>query len=195
MVLLLLVGNYVPLHTVHIQLLPPYHKLSAKSIVDFGISFGYAGAVTEIIDEFHLAAWRAFINAHASVIDCIEKELAEAGQLPLTSYDLLVALAEAPDQRLRMTDLARKVVVLSRSGVTRLADRLEAEGLLRRERTPEDRRGAYAVLTEKGRDALDRARPTYARGIVEHFSRFLGDAEVRTLTSALGRIDAAARRS
>jgi DNA-binding MarR family transcriptional regulator len=149
--------------------------------------------VSEIIDEFHLAAWRAFINAHASVIDRIEKELAQAGQLPLTSYDVLVALAEAPDHRLRMNDLARKVVVLSRSGVTRLADRLEAEGLLRRERTPEDRRGAYAVLTAKGMDALDRARPTYAQGIVEHFSRFLSDTEVRTLTSALERIDADAR--
>src|SRR5437763_17021143 len=99
--------------------------------------------MAEIIDEVHLAAWRAFINAHASVIDRIEEELAEAHQLPLTSYDVLVALAEAPAQRLRMNDLARKVVVLSRSGVTRLADRLEAEGLLRRERTAEDRRGAY----------------------------------------------------
>jgi DNA-binding MarR family transcriptional regulator len=149
--------------------------------------------VSKIIDEFHLAAWRAFINAHAAVIDCIEEDLAEAGQLPLTSYDVLVALAEAPDHRLRMNDLARKVVVLSRSGVTRLTDRLEAEGLLGRERTSEDRRGAYAVLSEKGREALRRARPMYARGIVEHFSRFLSDEEVRTLTSALERIDAAAR--
>jgi DNA-binding MarR family transcriptional regulator len=149
--------------------------------------------MAQIIDDFRLAAWRAFINAHASVIDCIERELAQAGQLPLTSYDVLVALAEAPDQRLRMNDLARRVVVLSRSGVTRLADRLEAEGLLRRERTAEDRRGAYAVLTEKGQEALDRARPIYARGIAAHFSRFLSDEEVQVLTSALERIDDAAR--
>jgi DNA-binding MarR family transcriptional regulator len=151
--------------------------------------------VEKRIDEFQLAVWRAFINAHASVVDRIEAELAEAGQLPLTSYDVLVALAEAPDHRLRMNDLARKVVVLSRSGVTRLADRLEAEGLLRRERTAEDRRGAYAVLSENGRAALRRAWPIYARGIVEHFTRFLSDEEVRTLTSALERIDAAARQS
>ena len=118
---------------------------------------------------------------------------AEAGQLPLTSYDVLVALAEAPDRRLRMNDLARKVVVLSRSGVTRLADRLEAEGLLRRERTPDDRRGAYAVLTEKGAEALECARPVYARGIVDNFSRFLSDDEVRIITAALERVDSAAR--
>jgi DNA-binding MarR family transcriptional regulator len=149
--------------------------------------------VNETLDEFHLAAWRAFINAHASVIDRIEEELAAAEQLPLTSYDVLVALAEAPEQRLRMNDLARKVVVLSRSGVTRLADRLEAQGLLCRERTAEDRRGAYAVLTDKGREALDRARPVYARGIARYFSRYLSDDEVRTLTAALGRIDAQAR--
>src|SRR5947209_13425413 len=110
--------------------------------------------MSDRIDEFHLAAWRAFINAHASVINRIEEDLAEAGQLPLTSYDVLVALAEAPGQRLRMNELAARVVVLSRSGVTRLADRLEAEGLLRRERTAADRRGAYAVITERGLAAL-----------------------------------------
>lgn len=151
--------------------------------------------MSESLDESRLAAWRAFINAHASVIDRIEQELADAGQLPLTSYDVLVALAEAPERRLRMNDLARRVVVLSRSGVTRLADRLEVEGLLRRERTAEDRRGAYAVITDKGLEALDRARPIYAQGIARHFGRFLNDAEVQTLASVLTRIDAAARAS
>lgn len=149
--------------------------------------------MSESIDEFHLAAWRAFINAHASVIDRIERDLAEHGQLPLTSYDVLVALAESEDNRLRMNDLANKVVVLSRSGVTRLVDRLEREGLLRRERTASDRRGAYAVLTDDGRHALDRARPVYAGGITEYFGRHLSDSEVRVVTDALQKIDAEAR--
>jgi DNA-binding MarR family transcriptional regulator len=147
----------------------------------------------EIIDEFHLAAWRSFINAHASVIDRIERDLARNGQLPLTSYDVLVALAEAEGQRLRMNDLANQVVVLSRSGVTRLVDRLERDGLLQRERTAQDRRGAYAVLTEEGRNALDRARPVYAQAIVDYFARYLSEAEVRVITDALGRIDVEAR--
>lgn len=149
--------------------------------------------MSERLDDRQLAAWRAFINAHASVIDRIEGDLAGAGQLPLTSYDVLVALAEAPAQRLRMTELARRVVVLSRSGVTRLVDRLEAEGLLRRERTSEDRRGAYAVITPEGLAALDRARPVYARGILRYFARYLSEEEIRTLTAALERVDAAAR--
>lgn len=149
--------------------------------------------MSESLDEFHLTAWRAFINAHASVIDRIEHVLATEHQLPLTSYDVLVALAEAEGHRLRMNDLANKVVVLSRSGVTRLVDRLEAEGLLRRERTARDRRGAYAVLTDEGQHALDRARPVYAQGIVQYFARHLSDPEVRTITTALERVDAAAR--
>ncbi|GAC1324684.1 MAG: MarR family transcriptional regulator [Chloroflexota bacterium] len=151
--------------------------------------------MADVIDEFHLASWRSFINAHAAVVARIEQELSATGQIPLTSYDVLVALAEAPDHRLRMNDLARRVVVLSRSGMTRLVDRLEHDGLLRRERTAEDRRGAYAVITDGGLAALDGARPVYARGIVDHFTRHLSDEEVRTLTAALERIDRAARQN
>ena len=163
------------------------------SIVDFEITLRYHEAMTETLDSARLACWRAFINAHASVVTRIEEGLEVANQLPLTWYDVLVALTESPGGRLRMNDLARKVVVLSRSGVTRVVDRLEAEGLIQRERTAEDRRGAYAVLTDRGRAALDAARPVYAEGIVQHFTRFLSDEEVRIMTDALERIDRAAR--
>lgn len=146
--------------------------------------------MTEKIDEFHLAAWRAFLNTHAIVIDRIERELAEAGHIPLSSYDVLLALAEAPERRLRMHELA-EAVVLSRSGLTRLVDRLEREGLLARERCGTDRRGAYAVLTPDGLAALRRTWPVYAQGIIKHFARHLTDEEVRVLTSALGCILAA----
>jgi DNA-binding MarR family transcriptional regulator len=148
--------------------------------------------MSEPLDEVHLAAWRAFLNAHAAVIDRIEREMAGAGVLPLGSYDVLVALLEAPGHRLRLHELARHVV-LSRSTLTRVADRLEAEGLLARERVPTDRRGAYAVLTERGRAALRRAWPIYAQGIQRHFAAHLAPGEVQVLTEALGRIDAAAR--
>ena len=150
--------------------------------------------MSDRLDEFHLAAWRAFLNAHAAVIDRIEREMAQEGVLPLGSYDVLVALLEAPEGRLRLHELARHIV-LSRSTLTRVLDRLEAGGLLVRERAETDRRGAYAVLTERGRDALRRAWPVYARGISAHFARYLGDDEVRVLTEALGRIDAAARQT
>jgi DNA-binding MarR family transcriptional regulator len=145
-------------------------------------------------DELHLTAWRAFVNAHAAAIDRIERELAGAGQISLAWYDVLVALWEAPEHRLRLNELAR-AVVLSRSGLTRLVDRLEAAELLRREPCPGDRRGAYAVLTPAGRAAQLAAWPTYAQGIETHFARHLSDAEAESLATALERVDAAAKQT
>ena len=144
------------------------------------------------MDEARGRTWRTFLAAHAAVIDRMERELAEGGTLPLGHYDVLLALAEAPGSRLRMHELARDVV-LSRSGLTRLVDRLEGAGLLYRERCDDDRRGCYAVLTEDGMEALRRAWPVYARGIAEHFGRHLDDGEARVLDESLGRVLAAAR--
>ncbi len=143
-------------------------------------------------DEARLAAWRAFVNAHAVVVDRIEHELIDQGKIPLSWYDVLVALWEAPNHGLRLHELAR-TVVLSRSGLTRLVDRLEAAGLLRREPCPDDRRGAVAVLTPAGRAAQLAAWPAYARGIEAHFARRLSDDEARILAEVLGRVDAAVR--
>ena len=150
--------------------------------------------MAEELDEARLAAWRTFITAHAVLIDVIDRELVAAGCLPLHWYDVLVELVEAPEHRLRMHQLAAQVV-LSRSGLTRLVDRLEAEGLLLRERSGQDRRGAYAVLTEQGRAALRKAWPVYAAGIANHFAQHLETAEARTLTEALQRVLIAARRT
>lgn len=144
------------------------------------------------IDEGRLAAWRAFLNAHAAVIDRIEGEMAAAAQLPLTSYDVLVALSEAPDKRLRPHELADRVV-LRRSTLTRLLDRLEADELLVRERCATDRRGAVVVLTGAGTAALRRAWPVYARGIDAHFAALVSDEEAHVLASVLGRVSDAAR--
>jgi DNA-binding MarR family transcriptional regulator len=148
--------------------------------------------MAEELDETRLGAWRSFITAHAVLIDIIDRELVAAGCVPLQWYDVLVELVEAPDHRLRMHQLAAQVV-LSRSGLTRLVDRLEAEGLLMRERSGQDRRGAYAVLTEKGRAALRQAWPLYARGIANHFARHLGTTEARTFIEAFQRVLDAAR--
>ena len=147
-------------------------------------------APSEEPDEAKLAAWRALLNAHAAAIGAIERDLAARKLVPLTWYDVLVALSEAPAGRLRLHELASRVV-LSRSGLTRLVDRLEAAGLLRREPVPTDRRGAYAVLTPAGDATLRRTWPTYARGIVEHFARHLDDAEAQVVTAALERVRAA----
>jgi DNA-binding MarR family transcriptional regulator len=133
-------------------------------------------------------AWRAFLRAHAAAVGRIERDLAASEpELPLSWYDVLVALVGARDRRLRLRELADEVL-LSRSGLTRLVDRLEAAGLLRREPDPTDRRGAFAVLTEAGYEALRRTWPLYARGIQDHFGRYLMPEEAGVLARALQRV-------
>jgi DNA-binding MarR family transcriptional regulator len=143
-------------------------------------------------DAIGLAAYRTFITAHAEVIAQIERRLAAAEVIPLTWYDVLIELYEAPDRRLRLHELAR-AVVLSRSTLTRTVDRLEGAGLLRREPDPTDRRGAFAVLTDKGLEAMRQAWPYYAQGIVDTFTRHLSEDEASVLTEVCARIRDAAR--
>ncbi len=138
-------------------------------------------------DALRLAAWRTFITAHAAVIGRIERDMAAAGVIPLIWYDVLIELYEAPERRLRLHELA-DAVVLSRSGLTRLVDRLEAAGLLRREAATTDRRGAYAVLTTAGIDAMRAAWPIYAGGIVAYFGQFLSEEEAFLLTRVFERV-------
>ena len=141
----------------------------------------------ERLSEQNLAAWRNFLKAHAVVVDRIDHDLVAAERLPLSSYDVLIELYEAPERRLRMHELAERVV-LSRSGLTRLVDRLEAEGFLRRDRSATDRRGAYAVITEQGIAALRRAWPIYAQAISKYFAQWLSPQEAQVLESAFERI-------
>jgi DNA-binding MarR family transcriptional regulator len=134
-----------------------------------------------------LQAWRTFLRAHATVVRALEADLQAEHDLPLASYDVLVQLSEAPDRRLRMTELADRVL-LSRSGLTRLADRLEREGLLSREPCPEDARGTLAVLTDVGLERLRAAWPTHLRGVQEHVVSRLTAQEVEQLGALLGKL-------
>ena len=136
-------------------------------------------------EEEQLILWRTFLAAHAAAVGRIDAELRQADLLPLEWYDVLLALEEAPQQRLRMSELAQ-FVLLSRSGLTRLVDRLEKEGLLRREACVTDRRGAYAVLTEAGLAARERTWPTYSEGIVRHFARHVSTEEAEGLFKSCG---------
>ncbi len=134
-----------------------------------------------------VATWRAFLTAHTTLVEAIERELAQAGLPPLGWYDVLFALEVAPKRRLRMAELSR-AVVLSRSNLTRLVDRLEAAGLLRREAVPDDRRGAYAVLAAEGANLRRRMWPVYARCIHERFARHIDAAEAKTLCDVFERL-------
>lgn len=145
------------------------------------------------VQEPYLGAWRSFLSAHAALIERIEEALADAGLPPLSWYDVLWALYRAPQRRLRMGELAGEVVTIGRTGLTRLVDRIEAEGLVRREAVPRDRRGSFAVLTGEGVALLRRMWPVYAAAIERHFSGQLSQAEAKRLDETLARIGAAAR--
>ncbi len=137
-----------------------------------------------------LQAWRAFLTAHARVVEVLARELEEERNLPLGWYDVLVQLSEAPENRLRMHDLAR-AVLLSRAGLTRLVDRMGAVGLVERIPCEDDRRGTYVVMTHEGRETLKRAAPVHLRGIQEHFARHLEPGEADVLANVFCRVLAA----
>ena len=144
------------------------------------------------IPPAQLAAWRAFLEAHAVTVDNLARELRETEDLPLAWYDVLVQLQESPDGRLRMQELA-DAVLLSKSGVTRLVDRMERGGLVERARCTDDRRGTFAGLTPAGRQRLRETAPTHLRGVAEHFTSLLDDEEAAVLERLLLRIVAANR--
>jgi DNA-binding MarR family transcriptional regulator len=143
------------------------------------------------MDESELAIWRTFLNTHAVLIQRIEEDLKAPGLPPLAWYDVLWPLQRAEGRRLRMNELAQEVV-LSRTGLVRLVDRIEAAGLLRREPVPEDGRGSYAAITTEGAATLRRMWPVYRSHIQRDFLDPLG-AGAGPLRKALERIIEASR--
>ncbi len=133
------------------------------------------------------AAWGGVLQVHAGLVPVLDRELQSAAGLPLAWYDVLLELNEAPDRRLRMSELGGKVV-LSRTRVSRLVDEMAASGLVHREAHPTDRRSAYAVITEAGRRSLRRAAPVYLSGIREHFGRHATDEELAVVAKVLWRV-------
>jgi DNA-binding MarR family transcriptional regulator len=127
-----------------------------------------------------LGAWRGMLRVHAALVRELDAELDAAHALPLSSYDVLIYLQAAPGKRLRMAELADSVL-LSRSGVTRLVDRLEREGLIVRDTCTSDGRGCFAVLTEAGEQMLARARPTHLAGVRERFLQHFTEDELLQL--------------
>ena len=126
-----------------------------------------------------LAPWRAFLLAHARVSRRLDEELRLEHDLSIAEYDTLLTLALSPGRRMRMGPLAERVI-LSKSGATRLVDRLVSDQLVERSACLADARGAEAVLTDRGLARLRQASPTHLRGISEHFLSILdaGDLDV-----------------
>ncbi len=127
-----------------------------------------------------LAPWRAFLLAHARVSRRLDEELRAEHDVSFAEYDALLTIAQAPDRRIRMGLLAEQVL-LSKSGVTRLIDRLVGDGLVERSTCLSDARGAEAVLTERGLARLRAASRTHLRGISEHFLAIVDATDVEVL--------------
>ena len=129
-----------------------------------------------------LAAWGGFLMGHAQIVRVLDTELEREHGLPLTSYDVLIQLSLAPDRRLRMFELA-DAIVLSRSGLTRLVDRLERAGLVERQRGDIDVRQMYARLTDRGFEVLAEATPTHIAGVRERFLDRLSEEQTKQLAA------------
>jgi DNA-binding MarR family transcriptional regulator len=142
-------------------------------------------------DDPRLAPWRAFLEAHARVTRRLDEELRAEHDLSLAEYDALLSIAQAPGQRIRMRKLSDRVI-LSKSGVTRLIDRLVADGLVERSACLADARGAEAVITDQGMARLRSASRTHLRGITEHFLEPLDGTDLEVLGSTMRAISVSA---
>jgi DNA-binding MarR family transcriptional regulator len=142
--------------------------------------------VRELATE-ELAAWRGLLRVHSALVKALDAELLTEHDLPLTSYEVLINLQAAPGHRRRMAELAEGVL-LSRSGMTRLVDRLERDGLLERDACTEDGRGMFAVLTDKGEELLSRARRTHLDGVRERFLQHFSRDELEQFAGAWNRV-------
>jgi len=142
------------------------------------------------LTEAQLGAWKSFLRAHAVITRALERQLIETHRLPLAEYDVLVQLSEAEGGALRMSQLADRVL-LSRSGLTRLVERLERDGLVERSNCSSDARGSYAVLTELGLQRLREAAPAHLQSVSSLFAEPLTDQQVEAVRQALELLTAA----
>jgi len=138
-----------------------------------------------------LRAWRLYLESALALMDVLNAESEREAGIPLRWYDVLVHLDEA-SEGLRMNVLAERILY-SKSGLTRVVDRMEEVGFVRRVRPVNDRRSILVVLTDEGRDMLERARYHHRLALEQHFSRHLTDADIRGLTRAFEKISSHAR--
>jgi DNA-binding MarR family transcriptional regulator len=160
------------------------------------VKSAYNGCVSNyetarLLSDRELSAWRGFLRAHTALTRELDAELLAAHGLPLTSYEVLLFLADAPGGRMRMSELAESVL-LSRSGLTRLVDRLAGSGLIERTRCTEDARGWFAAITPKGREVFDEARKTHLDGVRRLFVASFSKDELEALGGCLERLAPAA---
>ena len=140
------------------------------------------------LTDTEVAAWRGLLRAHHGLVMRLDAELVERHRLPLSSYEVLLQLANGPAGGLRMSDIADRVF-LSRSGLTRLVDRLVREGLVERRSCPSDLRGQLALITDRGREVFAEARATHLDGVRREFLARLSADELADLAGLWARFE------
>jgi DNA-binding MarR family transcriptional regulator len=145
------------------------------------------GAEAVPLDAREDAAWRGFLRTYAAVVGELDAELRAEHDLTLSGYEVLRFLDDAPDGRLRPGELSA-AALLTPSGITRLCDRLERDGLVRREACDDDGRGSLVVLTDAGRERSRAARVTHLDGVRRRFLAPLDEAEVDALAAVWQRL-------
>lgn len=138
-----------------------------------------------------MRVWRLYLESALALIDVLDAELKRDAGIPQRWYDVLIHTEQTPDG-LRMNELADRILY-SKSGLTRVVDRMEEAGFVRRVRPDDDRRSILVVLTDEGRTKLEQARDHHRRSIEEHFSRHLAEGDIETLTRAFESLSAHAR--
>ncbi|HVW17575.1 MAG TPA: MarR family transcriptional regulator [Solirubrobacteraceae bacterium] len=141
----------------------------------------------EALSATELGAWRGLLRVHASLVKALDAQLEEEHGLPLTSYEVLMYLADSEHGKMRMHDIASSVL-LSRSGLTRLVDRLERDGYVERVSCEDDARGAFACITPAGREKLAAARATHFDGIRRVFLSRFSEADLEALAGYWERV-------
>jgi DNA-binding MarR family transcriptional regulator len=138
-----------------------------------------------------LQSWRLFFESALALTDLLDAELEREAGIPLRWYDVLVHIEETPEG-VPMNALAERILY-SKSGLTRVVDRMEEEGLVRRVRPEHDRRSILVALTEKGTETMEEARRHHREGIERHFAQHLTDSDIKALTRALEKVSAHVR--
>ncbi|MFN2519838.1 MAG: MarR family winged helix-turn-helix transcriptional regulator [Candidatus Limnocylindria bacterium] len=146
------------------------------------------------LSEMDLRAWTGFLRAHAEVTRALERDLQRAGLIQLSDYGVLLELSRGPADGRRPLELA-SLTSLTKSGLTRLVDRLETAGFVERRACASDQRGSLIALTPKGRHVFRRAAPMHLDGIAEYFKDRLDDHELAVMAVAFEKLVGHERRS
>ena len=141
--------------------------------------------MTRWLDDDEMAFWRAYTVAAGRLNAAIDADLRAESGLTLDDYEVLVHLSEAPDRRVRMSELAERVVQ-SRSRLTQRIDRMVTRGLVERQQCPDDRRGTFAVLTDEGMAALEAAAPGHVASVRRHLLDHLDVTQIRAGADLFG---------